>query len=372
MKQSRHITFIIDAWYPLIGGGQEYVRQMANRLVRLYGCSVEIITRRISGEPIAYDLDPSVRLVSLGPSSSFSNVFVRAWFLCASTAYLLFHSAADVYVPQSITPGIVGKIVGWCKRRPVIMVVHGSQLTNQKAKEGIQYFIERFILTKIRYTSIISVSQSFINVPNVNKHITVIPNGVDVTVFDSVIAEKTDYPSILFVGRLDAVKGVDILLHAYQALITSGDRDSRLRIVGYGYEAARLKQLAQELGMSQRVDFLGKITGRALIALYQSSWMFALPSLSEGHPLTLLEAWAARLPVVATDVGDVGQYLIDGENGRLVPSGDAPGLSSALANLLHDSQRAKLGEQGYQLVKRQLSWERTAASTWALLQTYVQ
>ncbi len=366
MSKPKRITFIIDAWYPLVGGGQEYVRQMANRLVGAYGCRVRVITRKISGTRVQYQLDPSVELVCLGPKSSFNNSAVRIWFLIASTVYLLLHSAADVYIPQSVTPGIVGKIVGWWKRRPVVMVVHGSQLTNPKAKQGIQYSIERCILTRIRYTSVISVAQSFAQVPNVNKHTTVIPNGVDVGEFEKVKTEKSSYPSILFVGRLDAVKGVDILLRAFKSLIASGDRESRLRIVGYGFEENNLKQLAQSLGITEQVDFLGKVTGSDLMALYKSSWVFVLPSWSEGHPLTLLEAWAACLPVVATDVGDVARYVIDGKNGRLVSAGDVSRLAQAIAQVLNDPQRSRMGDRGFQLVRGKYTWERAAASTVAI------
>ncbi|MFZ6035958.1 MAG: glycosyltransferase family 4 protein [Patescibacteria group bacterium] len=371
MSKPKRITFIIDAWYPLVGGGQEYVREMANRLVGEYGCRVRIITRKISGTPVQYQLNPSVQLVCLGPRSSFNNIAVRIWFLIASTVYLLLHAAADVYAPQSVTPGIVGKVVGWCRRRPVVMVVHGSQLTNSHAKRGIQFYIERCILTKIRYTFVISVAESFIRIPNVNKNITAIPNGVDVTAFDGVPTEKTTHPSILFVGRLDAVKGVDILLRAFHSLIASGDRVSRLRIVGYGFEEDNLKQLARSLSISERVDFLGKVTGDDLMVLYKSSWVFVLPSWSEGHPLTLLEAWAARLPVVATDVGDVGQYLIDGQNGRLVAAGDSAGLATALASVLRDPQRTKMGDRGRQLVHDKYTWERTVAATYTMVYNHI-
>lgn len=371
MSKPKRITFIIDAWYPLVGGGQEYVREIANRLVGAYGCRVRIITRKISGTPVPYQLDPSVELVCLGPRSSFNNIAVRIWFLIASTVYLFLHPAADVYVPQSVTPGIVGKIVGWCRRRPVVMVVHGSQLANPKASQNIHYRLERWILTKIEYTAVISVAQSFVRVPNVNRDIVVIPNGVDGEAFDEVKAEKTTYPSILFVGRLDAVKGVDILLRAFKLLIASGDRESRLRIVGYGFEEDNLKQLARSLSIRERVDFLGKVTGDDLMVLYKSSWVFVLPSWSEGHPLTLLEAWAARLPVIATDVGDVGQYLIDGQNGRLVSAGDIPGIAGAMNGVLNDPQRAKMGDRGFQLVRGKYTWERAAAATYTMICNHI-
>jgi glycosyltransferase involved in cell wall biosynthesis len=136
-------------------------------------------------------------------------------------------------------------------------------------------------------------------------------------------------PVVLTVARLHGQKGHDHLLAAATLV-----PDAVFVLAGDGPERDRLQDRARQLGLADRVRFLGQRGDVA--ALLDACDVFVLPSLYEGLPLSVLEAMAAGKPVVATSVGGTDEVLIDGVNGRLVPPADARSLASAIAAMLSD------------------------------------
>ena len=119
----------------------------------------------------------------------------------------------------------------------------------------------------------------------------------------------------------------------------------RVEVAGGGSCLEDLKGLAAELGVAERVTFLGEV--RDIPALLSRARMFVQPSLSEGIPLTVLEAMARGLPVVATRVGGLPEVVIDGETGLLVPAADPPALAEAVLTLWRDPDAAgRMGDAG--------------------------
>jgi len=176
----------------------------------------------------------------------------------------------------------------------------------------------------------------------------VLPYGIDpepyLTLPDPVETQRTlglppGAPVIGTVGRLETQKGHDLLLRSLADLRSEGC-DAVLLLVGEGRERTRLSELAAELGLADRVRFLG--TRRDLPALFAAMDVFAFPSRWEGTPLALIAAMAAGLPVVATPVGGVPDVLTDGATGRLVPVDDVPALTAALRATLRDAASARM------------------------------
>lgn len=138
------------------------------------------------------------------------------------------------------------------------------------------------------------------------------------------------------VGRLDAVKDQASLIDAFH-LLCAGDPAAadplRLVIVGEGQERARLETRIRDLRLQDRVRLLGNRDDVAeLLAEFD---VFALSSIAEGIPLTVLEAMAAGLPVVATQVGGVAEVVVDGDTGALVPAANPAALAAALARYVN-------------------------------------
>lgn len=177
-----------------------------------------------------------------------------------------------------------------------------------------------------------------------------IPNGIDTARYATAAAARAAHaprprlgdfapPGTLVigtVGRLDAVKDQASLVNAFHLLCAADPAASgrlRLVIVGEGAERARLEALIRELGMQDQVRLLGNRNDVAdLLAEFD---VFALSSVAEGIPLTVLEAMAAGLPVVATRVGGVGEVVVDGSTGVLVSASNPAALAAALARYVN-------------------------------------
>jgi hypothetical protein len=172
---------------------------------------------------------------------------------------------------------------------------------------------------------------------------------------------------LLYVGRLSREKGVAYLLEAVALLRRGGV--ATLAICGDGPERGALETLACEIGIESCVKFHGFVPwGRQLEEFYEASDVFVLPSLSEGVPKVLLEAMSRGVPIVATEVGGVGDILRNLENGILVAPGAAAPIAEAVRRLEHDERlRARLVRAGLDFAR-----EHTAARQAMKLARWIQ
>lgn len=164
--------------------------------------------------------------------------------------------------------------------------------------------------------------------------------------------EKT----ILFVGRLFKEKGVDLLIRAVSKLSVP----VKVQIVGDGWEKENLIDLAKNLGISHKVDFLGFINSQQIAVLYAKCDLFVMPSVwPEPFGMVGLEAGQFGKPVIAFNVGGISDWLVDGENGLLLKNPDVNLLVGAIGQLISNPDLSrKLGENGRNKVKNQFSLER--------------
>jgi len=169
----------------------------------------------------------------------------------------------------------------------------------------------------------------------------VIPNAVDVDAAPRA-THAGDPPRVVTVGRLAAPKDTLTLVRALAAL---GPMRFSALVVGDGPDRPELEAEIRSLDLSGAVELAGS---RADVPdLLAAADVFVLSSRSEGAPFSILEAMAAGLPVVATDVGGVGELVADGETGLLVPADDPDRLAEALRSLLADGAlRRRLGAAG--------------------------
>jgi glycosyltransferase involved in cell wall biosynthesis len=165
------------------------------------------------------------------------------------------------------------------------------------------------------------------------------------------------------IGSLTEEKGHDHLLRAVAALdVGSG---VELLIAGDGPRRKRLHELASDLGIADRVEFLGRRSD--IRDLLEAADIFVLPSLSEGLPIALLEAMACERACVATDVGDVAQAIETDVTGVLVRAADKDALAAAIKRLAQDPQlRQRLGEAARQRVLERFSADKMIAAYCAL------
>ena len=207
------------------------------------------------------------------------------------------------------------------------------------------------------------------------RRIKVIENGIDIDRYRSAADRATLRQRLRLdparryvaaVARFHPVKDHSTLLRAF-AVVAAARSDVDLLLVGDGPLRAELTSLAERLGIADRVRFLGVRSD--VPDLLQAVDVFTLTSLSEAASLTLLEAMAASLPVVVTDVGGNPEIVRHGKEGLLAPRGDAEKIAAALLYLLSEpATAAAMGEAGRQRVEERYQLSQTIEAYWRLYQ----
>ncbi len=209
--------------------------------------------------------------------------------------------------------------------------------------------------------------------------IRVVPEGVDTVAFHPYPSEMArallgmgPEKQVLFVGRIQALKGIDLLLRAFARLLEGweGRPLPRLTLVGgrprlggsdpEAVELGRLRELARELGVAGRVSFHGAVPHHQLPMYYAAADVLVMPSTYESFGLVALEAMACGTPVVASRVGGLQWTVRDGETGFLVGRRSPEQFASAVGSILRDDQlRARMAAAAVQVAAR-YSWQEVA------------
>jgi glycosyltransferase involved in cell wall biosynthesis len=192
----------------------------------------------------------------------------------------------------------------------------------------------------------------------VRSPIEVIENGIELERYQRPAAPMTKSdlglpeasPLLMFVGRLSSEKSVDVLLRSFAAARRRRP-DLRLAVVGKGPESEALVRLAAELGLADSVLFTGAVPFDAIPDHLAAADAFVTASTSEVHPLTVIEAMAARRPVVAIAAAGIVDTVVNGETGYLAEDGE--GLAEAIVALVADPARAdRMGQAAGQASQR--------------------
>jgi len=171
----------------------------------------------------------------------------------------------------------------------------------------------------------------------------IIRNGIDLRSFDEAYSQRAqkqadDSPTVGFVGRLSREKGVDIFLRA-ATLVLAELPATKFAVIGDGPDRDALAALAKELGIEESLSMPGRRSDMPQV--YALLDMLVSASRQEGLPMTILEAMASGLPVVATMVGELPSIIVNGVSGVLVAPEDPEALAEAIKSLLHDPERRR-------------------------------
>jgi len=195
----------------------------------------------------------------------------------------------------------------------------------------------------------------------------IIPCGIDLGRFRPAPASGTTGAGrprrILFVGRLDERKGIEVLLRAFPAVLRSVP-GARLSVVGSGPTEQQARRTADELAISAAVDFLGTARPEDLPLVYAGCDAYCAPSLGgETLGIVLLEAMASGTPVIASDIPGYDETVRNGVDGILVPSGDPEALAAALVNVLTDESRRRALVAAGLARAQEYAWPKVALRT---------
>jgi glycosyltransferase involved in cell wall biosynthesis len=192
----------------------------------------------------------------------------------------------------------------------------------------------------------------------------VLENAIDLEPFLE-IGEYREYSNkdeihAIYLGRISKMKGIFDLVEVSKKL-RAANANVRFIIAGRSErgELSKLRWILRDERIADRFDLVGEVTGLRRDELFRKADCFILPSHAEGMPITILEAFALGLPVVATRVGAVPEVIEHDKNGLLVEPGDVDGIAGALSRLAASSElRKRLGKAGLEDAKRRFSAER--------------
>jgi D-inositol-3-phosphate glycosyltransferase len=367
------------------GGLNVYVRELALQLARL-GCSIDVFTRATSRDtPEVTELAPGVRVVhlSVGPARYLAPASVYKQLAAFEAAVAGFASrdnaTYDLIHSHYWLSGLAGEALKQRWRVPHVTMFH--TLGEVKNRASV-----REHETELRIESEARIIRGVDRVVCATEgearllrqlygadpaKIAVIPLGVDLERFRPGDKESArvalglkDERIVLFVGRLEPLKGIDILINA--AALLESDVDCSVLIVG-GDEASRsqlkrLQELARTRGIEQRVAFAGAVDHERLPLYYNAADVCVVPSHYESFGLVAVEAMASGVPVVASRVGGLAGTVKDGETGYLIPWLCPEPFAERIELLLdNDPLRLNLGEAAREAVGR-YRWENVAGS----------
>lgn len=259
---------------------------------------------------------------------------------------------------------------------PVLLLVHhlfGRTAFEQASPPvaAVTWLLERSVPRAYRGLPVVAVSdstrQDLVNRGMDPALIEVIPNGIDLAAFTPAPdGRRSETPTVLYLGRLQRYKRVDLILRAGARLLAAG-HDLRVVIAGRGDRDAALRSLARELGIGDRVDFRGRVTDPERLDLFRRSWVHVLTSPNEGWGIANVEAAACGTPTVASDSPGLRESVVDGVTGFLVPHGDVAALAERIGSILGDEAlRERLG-RGARRFAEGYSWEASVGAMEAAL-----
>lgn len=329
------------------GGMEKLVIQLASRL-QAQGIDSPIITLMSDGILIPEARQRGIRVSSLNKGEGFNPLLVfqlKRWLRKEGVELLHTHNFAPL-----IYGGLAARLAGI----PVVNTRHG------RAPLKAPRWVWRC------QSQVVSVSQDALQ--ELQKHnalngtpVDVIYNGIDVSAFRTLSKGKKRVENRFvkrmgMIARLSPEKDHRILLRAFQLILLKHPH-MELWILGDGPLREALESEVWNQGLREQVRFLG--FRQDIPDILEKLDIFVLATKMEGLSMTLLEAMAAGLPVVASSVGGNPEVVVDGETGFLVPAGDAAALADAVVRLLEDlSLSQRMGSAGRRRVEEHFSIEK--------------
>lgn len=252
---------------------------------------------------------------------------------------------------------------------PYVLQSHGSVLTffqKSKLKKIFDFFFGYSILNNASKVIALTAAEAnqYMQMGMDESKIVIIPNGINIEEFEN-LPNKGEFKRkysitdneriILYLGRIDIIKGIDLLIDSFSDLVNKVD-NIRLVVVGPSSDYLPiLKQKVMDLGIADKVLFTGTLYGRDKLESYVDADVYVLPSRYETFPNTVLEAAACGIPVIITDQCGITD-IVKGKLGYVVEF-DEDKLKNAMSKVLSDKDRSiKDSFEGIKFVKEQFNW----------------
>lgn len=340
------IAMVSEWWDPVYGWGQIHVKYLCEWLVKNHWCFVDLFVRKLKDNDWKSYKDNESFF-------SWNRNIIRTWWLSDffslpyriiwlfQITWTLYRATKkkkyDLIHWHALLPWLPIKIVSLLTWVPCVYTVHGMPLSD-RGLQSIFAKIERYLVCNIRYSLEISVSHNIFRYANYNKKILIIPNWVDIKKINSIhINKDKEHLVFLTVWRMDKNKNHIIILDALNDLKQELHKNIKFIRIGDGEEKEFLEKTIKQRWLHQFVSLLGKLSYEETLKEFKKATVFVLPSLWEWQPLTVLEAFASWLPVIATDVGD-NKYFVSSSSGMLIQPWNIGMLKDALMCYVNKSK----------------------------------
>lgn len=371
------ICILSKMFPPGVGGAETYAYEIANGL-GARGHEVDVYTQWVDSVNEQVPTDDNVTVYRITKARKKLVTFETLYYSLNARQSIDFEQYDIVH--GTLTPASTILVTPFNDiETPLVLTGHGTSIGETKSvalETPEDYLLKYFFYPKNVVMDFIA-GQDAQRVIAISDHakselieryrfdrerVEMIPHGVNTDRFypreERPPAVNPDQVTLLYVGRIGPRKGIDLAL---QALSRADATDVELLIAGTGRHEQHLRELAAELGVTDRVKFLGYVPDEELPSLYSSADVFVLPSLYEGFGLVLLEAMACGTPVIGTNVGGIPTVIDDGETGLLVER-EVPALVEAINSLTSDEANRKRMAQNALEKARTTSWDSVVES----------
>lgn len=258
------------------------------------------------------------------------------WTLRKSFTYDVIHAHSIVIT------GFAGLLLKKIYSKPLVITVHGNEFDFTGVKQWPHRLIFKYVLNNANLIIVVSsmLKNKVIGYGINHGRIEIIPSGIDTNTFTkasrpSLYDKRVGSKLLLSVGYIYPTKGQHLVIYALDMILKEyPNLDINYLIIGNGNQVNELKQLVAQLGLTEKVIFLGQINNCDLHSYYMMSDVFVLPSSDEGFGIVYLESLLCSTPIIACMGQGPEDFVKDGENGYLVPPNDISALSYAIKKAL--------------------------------------
>ncbi len=364
MISDKEILILSGFYHPHVSGAEVFAQRLAEYFAQRN--RVTVVTGKWSKEDAVDEVTHEVRIKRI-PVINKKNLRLVSYAL--SAVFNHPNKADLIHAHLAFPAGVSGAVIKKKIKAPLLTTVQGGDLGDYSENTGkfggilkpiISYGLKRADLVH-------AVSKDCERKAKElgAKHTIVIPNGVDVTLFNPhvdarEIKEKlgiTNERVIVSLSRLTPKNGLDLLIRAMPEIIKE-KKDVVLVLVGSGEQENELKKLAQKLRISDKIIFTGGVPHSETPKYLRMADVAIRPSLDEGFGIFFIEAMACGVPTIGTAVGGITDIIIDEDNGLLIDP-KVSEISKSIIRVLNDRNLSKkLARNGIKTVKEKYDWDK--------------
>lgn len=376
MEKPKKVLIFSTAYYPFVGGAEVAIKEITDRIPDVF---FDLITAKLDYKILkskgAFDtLEKigNVNVYRLGFGfKTLDKILLPFW----GAIFALRLNAKNNYkyfwcIMASFGSGAayIANILRFWKPIPIILTLQEGDSEEHFAKRwfGLINLSWKLALKRTKILTVLSLylgerARKF----GYKGEIKIIPNGVDIEKFElrsmnyelreemrKELELKKEDVALITTSRLVLKNGMGDVIRALKFL----PENIKFIILGEGELREKLQNLAKELKVSDRVIFKGFVSHKEMLKYLKACDVFIRPSLSEGMGNSFIEAMACRLPVIATPVGGIIDFLAENETGYFCRPGNLESIAETIKKVISDPNKNKIIENAYQMVKKKYDW----------------